>query len=102
LLDVIATVPPEEHIHFSKLDLADGYWRMVVEDGQKCYFAYVMPGTPGTPTMIVVPRALQLGWNESLAYFCATTETICDVAQTWIDNGKKLQPHPMETFAQPT
>ena len=102
LFDFMAAVPPEEHIPFSKLDLADGYWRMVVEDGQKCYFAYVMPGTPGTPTMIVVPRALQMGWNESPAYFCATTETVRDVAQTWIDNGEKLQPHPMETFTKPT
>jgi hypothetical protein len=26
LLDFMATVPAEEHIHFSKMDLADGYW----------------------------------------------------------------------------
>jgi hypothetical protein len=25
LLDFMATVPAEEHIHFSKMDLADGY-----------------------------------------------------------------------------
>jgi hypothetical protein len=31
MLDFMATGPAEEHIHFSKLDLADGYWRMVVE-----------------------------------------------------------------------
>jgi len=102
LFDFMAAVPPEEHIHFSKLDLADGYWRMVVEDGQQWNFAYVMPGAPASPTMIVVPRALQLGWNESLAYFCATTETVRDVAQTWIDNGEKLQPYPIETFTKPT
>jgi hypothetical protein len=27
----MAAVPEEEHIHFSKLDLADGFWRMIVE-----------------------------------------------------------------------
>jgi hypothetical protein len=31
LFDFMASVPPEEHIHFSKMDLADGYWRMIVE-----------------------------------------------------------------------
>jgi hypothetical protein len=65
LLDSMATVPPEEHIHFSKLDLANGYWRMIVEDGQEWNFAYVVPGAPGTPIMMIVSRALQMGWNES-------------------------------------
>jgi hypothetical protein len=31
ILDFMASVPAEEHIHFAKMDLADGYWRMVVE-----------------------------------------------------------------------
>jgi hypothetical protein len=31
MLDFMAFVPTGEHIHFSKMDLADGYWRMVVE-----------------------------------------------------------------------
>jgi hypothetical protein len=26
ILDFMATVPAEEHIHFAKIDLADGYW----------------------------------------------------------------------------
>jgi len=49
LLDFMATVPPEEHIHFSKLDLADGYWRMIVEEEQQWNFAYVMPSAPDKP-----------------------------------------------------
>jgi len=67
MFDFMATVPAEEHIHFSKLDLADGYWWMVVKEGQQWNFAYVMPTAPGTPTMIVVPRALQMGWNDIFA-----------------------------------
>jgi hypothetical protein len=55
LLNFMATVPPEEHAHSSKLDLADEYWRMIVEDGQQWNFAYVMRGAPSTPIMIVVP-----------------------------------------------
>ena len=58
ILDFMATVPPEEHIHFAKLDLADGYWRMVVEPEARWNFAYVMPSAPGQPTRLVVPRAL--------------------------------------------
>jgi hypothetical protein len=102
ILDFMASVPPEEHIHFSKMDLADGYWRMVVEPEARWNFAYVMPSAKGEPVRLVIPRALQMGWNESPAYFCATTETARDVAQTWIDNDTLLDDHPMETFTTPT
>jgi hypothetical protein len=33
--------------------------------------------------MVVEPSALQMGWNESPAFFCATTETVRDVSQMW-------------------
>ena len=102
VLDFMATVPEEEDIHFAKVDLADGYWRMIVEKEQRYNFAYVLPTKPGMETMIVVPSALQMGWNESPAYFCATTETVRDVSQAWIDDQAKLPWHPMEKFTTPT
>jgi hypothetical protein len=43
LLNVLVEVPPKEHIHFSKMDLADGCWRMVLEPESRWTFAYVMP-----------------------------------------------------------
>jgi hypothetical protein len=92
----MASIPPEEHIHFSKMDLADSYWRMIVAPEARWYFAYVMPSAPGQPTK------LQMGWNKSLAYFCATTETVRDVAQTWIDTKVRKPRHPMESFTMPT
>jgi hypothetical protein len=95
-------VPPEEHIHFSKMDLANSYWRMIVAPKARWNFAYVMPSTPGQPMRLVIPRALQMGWNESPAYFWATTETFQDVAQTWINTKIRQPRHPMETFTMPT
>jgi hypothetical protein len=67
ILNFMATVPSEEHIHFSKMDLADGYWRMVVEDEARWNFAYVMPTPPGEPTRLVVPRALEYKWGGTRA-----------------------------------
>jgi hypothetical protein len=101
ILDFMANVPAEEHIHFTKVDLADGYWRMIVNPEERYNFAYVMPSAPGEPTRLVIPSALQMGWNESPAYFCATTETARDVAQHWIDNGTKLPAHPLEPLTVP-
>ena len=97
----MAEVPQQEEIHFSKLDLADGYWRMVVEEGEQWNFAYVLPTAPGEEVMIVVPRALQMGWNESPAYFCCTTETTRDVAQRWVDTKVPLTKHPLEHHTYP-
>jgi hypothetical protein len=53
-------------------------------------------------TMVVVPSALQMGWNESPAFFCATTETVRDVSQMWIDHGIELPVHKMESLVEPT
>jgi hypothetical protein len=52
--------------------------------------------------MVVVPSALQMGWNESPAFFCATTETVRDVSQMWIDQGTELPAHTMESLLEPT
>jgi hypothetical protein len=101
-LAFIQEVPAEEHIYFSKVDLANGYWRMIVEERSRWNFAYVLPGLPGAPTRLVIPSALQMGWNESPAYFCAATETARDVAQHWIDGDKALPAHPMEPDTEPT
>ncbi len=101
ILDFMHSIPAEEHIYFSKVDLADGYWRMIVDPDSRWNFAYVMPSPPGTPLRLVVPSALQMGWNESPAYFCATTETVRDIAQVNIENGTCGPPHPMEAFTTP-
>jgi hypothetical protein len=53
ILDFMASVPAEEHIHFAKMDLADGYWRMVVEPEARWNFAYVMPTAPRQPLQLV-------------------------------------------------
>jgi len=46
---------------FSKMDLVDGYWRMVVEPEVRWNFAYIMSSRLGEPIKLVIPRALRLG-----------------------------------------
>jgi hypothetical protein len=86
---------------FSKIDLSDGFWRMVVEEGQQWNFAYVMPDPPGSPVRIVVPSQLQMGWAESPAYFCAVTETGRDHIQRLIQDDEPLPPHEFEHYVRP-
>ena len=51
-------------ILFSKIDLKDGYWRMVVNSNEAWKFAYLLtPVNPDDPPELVVPDALQMGWS---------------------------------------
>jgi hypothetical protein len=69
ILDFMASVPANECIQFSKMDLVDGYWRMVVEPEAQWNFAYVMPSPPNEPIqLLVIPSALQMGWNCQLSF----------------------------------
>jgi hypothetical protein len=34
---------------FAKIDLSDGFWRMLVRESDKWNFAYVLPGAAGDP-----------------------------------------------------
>jgi len=97
LLRYMRDVPPEQWILFSKLDISDGFWRLIVK-GDDCYnFAYVLPQKPGEPTRIVVPSAVQMGWVESPPYFCAVTETARDLTEFHIRNNTELPADPIET-----
>jgi hypothetical protein len=77
LIFAVATTPNAQGpILFSKLDIKDGYWRMVIPKEAEWNFAYVLPKLqPDDPVQLVIPSSLQMGWCDSPAYYCATSET---------------------------
>ena len=84
-------------ILFSKIDLKDGYWRMVVNSNESWNFDYTLPPVnPDDPPELVVPDALQMGWPESPAFFCAATETARYIAESSYKSGRPMPPHPDE------
>lgn len=96
LCGFMKAVPPGKHILFSKEDISDGFWRLVVSEEDCFNFAYVLPQPPGEPLRIVVPAALQMGWVESPGYFCCATETIRDLINYHVDNNTALPEDPIE------
>eukprot|EP00957_Ditylum_brightwellii_P004595 349299-Ditylum_brightwellii.AAC.1 len=66
---------------FCKLDIKDGFWRLVVstEDAWNCWC--ILPNKDSTipdninDIKIVVPHILQMGWCKSPAFFCTSLET---------------------------
>ena len=77
----------------SKLDVKDGFWRVVTGEGAKWNFAYVLPDKPGQPIRLVVPTSIQMGWSKSPAYFCAATETARDIADDYVRQELGTLPH---------
>ena len=62
-------------IMWQKIDLSDGFWRMIIEAGEEHKFVFQMPARAGDDTTYyVVPSSLQMGWKNSPAYFCKATD----------------------------
>lgn len=103
LIHSVARAPVEDgNIVFSKLDIKDGYWRMIVEAGKHINFAYVLPDVIGERIRLVTPSALQMGWMESPSFFCAATETARDLAEQLVNKPiGSLQAHPLEDLMLP-
>ena len=63
-------------IDWQKIDLSDGFWRMIVEDSKAYNFVYQLPRRAGDSELFyVVPSSLQMGWKNSPPYFCTATES---------------------------
>jgi hypothetical protein len=68
-------IDPTWEIDWQKVDLSDGFWRMIVEHGETFNFVFQLPPRQGDTTKYyVIPAALQMGWKNSPAYFCLGTE----------------------------
>ena len=87
---------------FSKCDIKDGFWRLVVSMLDAWNFCYVLPSkqllTNIDDLEIIVPHALQMGWSESPPLFCTATETARYIIQSYFDNETCIPPHPFEHY----
>ena len=91
---------------FCKLDIKDGFWRMVVNESDAWNFCYVLPDKTKSninidDTQIVVPHSLQMGWCESPPFFCAGSETARDTIKNLLDQNTILQKHKFEHYMLP-
>jgi hypothetical protein len=67
LLQYMRDTPKGLHILFCKLDISNGFWRMVVQKEDCFNFAYVLPQGIPKPIRLVIPAAVQMGWGKSWA-----------------------------------
>jgi hypothetical protein len=85
IIHAFAEADEDAKIFMAKYDIKDGFWRLDCAEGEEWNFAYVLPQDEGEPVRLVVPTSLQMGWVESPPYFCAASETACDVATQYAE-----------------
>ncbi len=99
IIHAFAETDDDAKIFMAKWDIKDGFWQMDCANREEWNFAYVLPQAEGRPTMLVVPKSLQMGWVESPLYFCAASETSRDVATEYAETRvNSLASHKFEKF----
>ena len=92
IIHAFAETDDDAVIFMAKWDIKDGFWRLDAKKGAEYNFSYVMPQPPGSPTLLVVPTSLQMGWVESPPFFCAASETARDIAGNYCETGMSTLP----------
>jgi hypothetical protein len=83
VIHAFAEADEKDKICMAKWDIKDRFWHLDAKTGDEWNFAYVLPQSLGEPVKIVVPTSLQMGWVKSPPYFCAATETSCNIAMKY-------------------
>jgi hypothetical protein len=80
-------------MYMCKIDIANGFYRVWLLPADIPKHGVVLPTTEGEDPLIYFPLALPMGWVNSRPYFCAATETICDLASTSIKARNTFKVH---------
>jgi hypothetical protein len=79
---------------------------MVIESGEEYNFAFQMPKRKGDPNITYVfPSSLQMGWKNSLAYFCVAMQTTRELIKRMlaltIHHTRIKEPHKHKKYCIP-
>jgi hypothetical protein len=84
----------------AKWNIKDRFYRMDCRAGEEWNFTDVFPQPPGELVWLVMPTLLQMGWVESLPYFCTATNMVQDIATEYIEMELGTRPqHKFEAYA---
>ena len=98
----ILNAPPKLGSTFlNKVDLADAYMRIWVRLEDIPSVAFLVPkATPDEEQLVGFHLSIPMGYVESAAFFCATTETVKDRALDNLYTRHTAPPHHLENIAE--
>jgi hypothetical protein len=94
------TDPRRGPVYLSKIDIADGFYRISVNDGDVAKLGVVVPTEPGEPQVIGFPLVLPMGWMQSPPLFTAATEIVADLANQALQHSAHSCPHRLDVLSE--
>ena len=99
LRHIIRANPRFGPVYLSKLDIADGFYRIWLLPRDVPKLGVLFPRCTGEEPLIGFPLTLPMGWIHSPPYFTAATETITDLANRITRTQQHAMPHHLEPLA---
>jgi hypothetical protein len=87
-------------VYLSKIDIADGFYRIGVNDVDVAKLGIVVPTKPGEPQVIGFPLVLPMGWMQSPPLFTAATETVADIANQALQHSAQSCPYRLDVLSE--
>ena len=100
LSQILRADPRFGSVYLSKVDIADGFYRIWLLPRDIPKLGVTFPTLPGEPQLIAFPLTLPMGWVASAPYFCAATKTIADLANQAYQDASQAPPHRLEAVAE--
>jgi hypothetical protein len=99
LAQIVAANPAHGPAQLTKVDIANGFYRAWLNLSDILKLAASIPSPKGEERLLAFPLVLPMGWTESPPYFCATTETVTNMANQRALNNWKPPPHRLDEAA---
>ena len=89
-------------VFLSKIDIADGFYRVWLKASDIPKLAILFPSREGEEQLVGLPLTLPMGWKESPPYFCSTTETAADLANNALSRNRDFPAHRLDKISEST
>ena len=99
LRHIIRANPRFGPVYLSKLDIADGFYRIWLLPNDVPKLGVLFPQCDGEDQLVGFPLALPMGWIHSPPYFTAVTETVTDLANAATCTHTVAAPHRLDFLA---
>jgi hypothetical protein len=92
--------PPSGPVYLSKIDIADGFYRIWVRASYVPKLGVLFPSADGDEYLVGFPLALPMGCTEPPQIFTAATEMVADIANTVVSLGSTFGLHRLDSTSE--
>jgi hypothetical protein len=86
-------------VHLSKIDIADGFFRIGINANDTPKLGIMFPGNDGEQ-LVGFPLVLTMGWMQSPPLFTAATETVADLANQKLHDQARCGPRRLDVVGE--